>query len=94
MTRPVFATCDHCNEIFTVKYKETQHPKGIKETYFTCIHCGKRYTSFVTDDKVRQMHKKIIRMRRGNAKTQELMKLQTEINYRMTKLKQELINNG
>lgn len=43
------ATCDKCNHLTKITFKEANHPLGVIETYFTCEHCEERYTCFVTD---------------------------------------------
>ena len=52
-------TCDSCTKVFNVKLKEKNRSYGIIETYFTCKHCKKRYTSFVTDRDVRRWQREI-----------------------------------
>lgn len=49
--------CDECGEAFNVKPRVKKHPGKVEELYFKCPHCGKRYTSAVTDDMVRAMQK-------------------------------------
>lgn len=52
-------TCDECNKDFRIIPREHKHTYHIIETYFRCIHCGKRYTSFVMDKEARQLQKEI-----------------------------------
>lgn len=103
MNKPLTALCDHCGKITDVEFKEQSHPNNIKETYFKCEHCFYHYTSFVTDTWVRkkQRHAQHLRsnIRNGYSitnvhATDELMKLQEEINSRMSQLKYNLINFG
>lgn len=97
MTKPVTALCNHCGKITDVVFKETHHPNKIRETYFKCQYCYYHYTSFVTDTKVRKMQKKAKDLRmsgRRTNKTQELFKLQEQINERMSWLKNNLIQFG
>ena len=93
MTQPVHATCVKCNEIFSVKYIEVYHSKGIKETFFNCTHCQRKYVCFVTDHEVRKMQKdkaKLIGIHNANKRLQ----MQDKINQRMARLKMELIGSG
>ncbi|MUK89147.1 hypothetical protein GMD78_12260 [Ornithinibacillus sp. L9] len=57
----VTCTNPDCNKVFKMQLKEKNHPRGIKEHYFTCKHCKKRYTSFITDKKVRVLQKEMKR---------------------------------
>lgn len=93
MTKPLTALCDHCGKITDVVFKEQSHPNNIKETYFKCEHCFYRYTSFVTDSKVRKLQRKKDSMK-GNHNIDNRLKLQEEINSRMSLLKYNLINFG
>ncbi len=104
MNRPVTAMCDNCHKITDITYKETKHPNDIRETYFKCEHCYHHYTAFVTDAKVRKMHKKVDELkalaRKGDTNTnytllgEELNQLIININQRMSRLKYNLINFG
>jgi len=77
----------------TIQFKTQDHPRGIKETYFKCQQCNKRYTCFVTNKAVRRKQKEI-RSLTGLANTKIRERLQNEVNQRMSELKSELINNG
>ncbi|HAM79796.1 MAG TPA: hypothetical protein DCO80_03185 [Ornithinibacillus sp.] len=63
MTNLLTVTCDNCYQITKVVFKKRYLPKSIKETYFNCQECNKHYTSFVTDKKVRDLQKKIGRLK-------------------------------
>lgn len=93
MSRPVIARCNHCGMMTTVNFKEKKHPHTMIETYFECDVCGYHYTCYVTDKKVRNMHKqaKVLRMQR---KQKELDALQEKINKRMAMLKQRVMSNA
>lgn len=91
MTKPILATCDHCHQITTVKFRAKNHPNDIKETYFKCIHCHYHYTSFVTDKWVRKMQRKL---RQKGGRQNGRAQLQKDINSRMKDLKNNLINYG
>ena len=80
------ATCDKCDKVFNVKFKEKKHPKKVIETYFRCTHCKHHYTCFVTDEKVRQMQKDI--KTEGSPFIRSAK--QREINSRMKKLKERI----
>lgn len=81
------ATCDNCNQITKIEFKQAQHPKGIQETYFMCEQCNKRYTCFVTDNKVRGMQKQL---QQKGGRQNGRGKLHNDIKERMAKLKYEL----
>ena len=93
MTRPILATCNHCENITTIEYKTKKHPKGLTETYFNCMVCNHHYTCFVTDKKVREMQKKAKNLRmvsKFRDVTNELQSLQEKINERMERLKKSV----
>lgn len=54
--------CDECKKHFDIKLKEKKRGNGIVEFYFTCPHCDKHYTAFVTDAVVRRKQREIKRM--------------------------------
>lgn len=93
MTRSVTALCNECGKITDVVFKQKHHPNKIQETYFKCEHCFYHYTSFVTDTKVRKLHRK-----RDNTKgiynAEKRLEIQEEINSRMFRLKDNLIRFG
>ena len=93
MTRPVTALCNHCGKITDVVYQEQKHPNDIRETYFKCDQCYYHYTCFVTDKKVRKMHKKAAQLR-ASRQASKLEELQKQINERMSRLKYNLVNFG
>ena len=99
MTQQVTALCNECGKITDVVYQEQKYHNDIRETYFKCEHCYYHYTCFVTDKKVRKMHKEITRLRtlRGKnplARGIQITKLQEQINERMSRLKYNLVNFG
>lgn len=51
--------CDDCKKHFDIKLKEKKRGNGIVEAYFTCPHCDKHYTAFVTDAVVRRKQREI-----------------------------------
>lgn len=97
MTRPILATCNHCENITTIEYKTKKHPKGLTETYFKCVVCNHHYTCFVTDKKIKQMQMKAKNLRRVmqfKDVKDELQSLQEKINERMNRLKEQVNNHG
>ena len=90
MNKPLTGVCDNCNCITNIQFKINHYPKGIQETYFDCERCGKHYTCFVTDDKVRMLQKKKERLK-GDSYVTKRIWMQDEINKRMEKLKSELV---
>jgi hypothetical protein len=86
----MIAQCTSCGMLTTIQFKEQDHAKGIKETYFKCHHCHKRFTCYVTNKAVRAKQKEIRRTK--DQATRE--RLQQEVNKRMDELKTELIGNG
>ncbi|QGH35145.1 hypothetical protein GI584_14310 [Gracilibacillus salitolerans] len=82
----MIAQCTNCGMPTTIQFKDQDHPKGIKETYFKCQHCHKRFTCYVTNKAVRAKQKEIRRTR--DQATRE--RLQLEVNQRMKELKADL----
>ena len=83
------ALCDNCEKITDIEYLVTYHPKSIQETYIECEKCNDHITCFVTDSSVRKMHEDKDKLTDSDKR----IKLQDEINGRMTALKQELIKS-
>jgi|SRR5690625_362035 len=54
--------CDECHGHFKVNLKQKKHGNGVIETYFTCRHCDKHYTSFVTNARARRMQRTISKL--------------------------------
>ncbi|WP_432352672.1 hypothetical protein [Sporosarcina sp. A2] len=52
-------TCDECQDDFTIKLKTKTHKLTIKETFFTCPNCKKKYVAFITDPDCRKLQKEI-----------------------------------
>lgn len=90
MTRPVTALCNQCGKITDVEFEEQRHPNNIRETYFDCEHCYYRYTSFVTDKKVRKLQRK----KDKTTIPEQRVLLHEQISERMSLLKFNLINFG
>jgi len=82
------ATCNKCTKIFKIHLKEKDHPRGIKEHYFLCKYCKKRYTSFITDKKVRSLQKEMKRTTDVEKRTE----IQKEVSSRMEVLKSEVVS--
>lgn len=89
----MIAKCSNCSKMTVIQFKEKHYSDTIRETYFVCNHCKKRYTTFVTDKEVRSKQKRIKQLT-GADTTNERVKLQEEVNQRMDKLKRELTKNG
>lgn len=53
------ATCDECQNVFTIKLKTKTRGINIKETYFRCPNCKKKYTAYVMDNKCRKTQREI-----------------------------------
>jgi len=53
--------CDDCETIFELNndFKAQYLEKGIVRTYFICPNCGKEYTAYYTNKKVRDNQEKI-----------------------------------
>lgn len=98
MPKLIQATCDNCHQITKVVFKKRYLPKSIQETYFNCQECNKKYTCFVTDNKVRDLQKKLAQLRALPPSKypveEEVLRSQEEVNQRMYKLKSDLINNA
>lgn len=85
----MIAQCTNCSKMTRIDFKEQQHSKGIRETYFKCNQCKKRYTCFVTDKAVRSKQKRIKQLT-GAHNTEKRVRLQGEVNQRMDELKDDL----
>lgn len=57
------ATCDECEKEFTIKLRTKDHGISIKESYFVCSNCKKKYIAFVTDPECRKMQREIAEIR-------------------------------
>jgi DNA repair ATPase RecN len=96
MTNQLTATCDNCDKITKVVFKKRYLPKSVQETYFNCQECNQHFTCFVTDKKVRDLQKKIARLKKlpyNKYPVDEVLQLQEEINNRMSNLKSDLMGN-
>ena len=51
--------CDECHKDFRIKLKTKTHNFTIKEAYFVCPHCLKKYIAFITDPECRKLQKEI-----------------------------------
>lgn len=87
----MIAQCSNCSEMTKIHFKEQQHPKGIRETYFNCHHCNKQFTCYATDSAVRDKQKEIRRIP-GLHNTDKRTRLLIEVNQRMNELKKKVIN--
>lgn len=56
----VQVSCDNCGKLFKIKAKTKTHRVNIKETYFRCPHCKKKYISFVIDGECRRLQREIV----------------------------------
>lgn len=90
MSRPVTALCNNCGKITDVNYKKKRHPKEVRETYFKCEFCNKKYICFVTDKRVRKMQRKRDSLK-GDYNIDKRLQIQEEINERMARLKDSMI---
>lgn len=57
------ATCDECEKEFTIKLRTKDHGISIKESYFVCSNCKKKYVAFVTGPECRKMQREIAKIR-------------------------------
>jgi|SRR5699024_329225 len=98
-------TCDECGELFGIKnYEVKKQGTSIVLTWFDCPHCGYRYLSHVTNNKVRRNQDRIKRIfeamkyitskRRMDRKYEEIEKLREENGKIMTKLKENTLQNN
>ncbi|WP_078428775.1 hypothetical protein [Alkalihalobacterium alkalinitrilicum] len=78
--------CDECGRGTKINLKERKYGQGRREAYFTCEHCDHKYTSYVTDTRVRRWQVEL------NETTDAVQRfnLQLKIRERMQKLKTEL----
>ncbi|VXC07591.1 conserved hypothetical protein [Bacillus sp. 349Y] len=88
--------CDQCNEKFKILPREKKLGNGIKETYFNCPKCDKKYVAFKTDGSIRRKQrqiKRLVEIRRGSKTvdqfhkyTAKIEKVQAEVKVDMDKL--------
>lgn len=78
--------CDHCGRGTKINLKEKKYSQGKREAYFNCEQCNHRYTSYITDTRVRKWQDEL----RGIKDPVQRFNLQLKINQRMQKLKDEL----
>lgn len=57
--------CDQCGKSFRIKLKTKTHNVVIKESYFVCPGCKKKYTAFVTDAECRKLQRDIRALRKS-----------------------------
>lgn len=91
MITPLKAECTECNQKTDITLKERKHPRGIHETYFKCDNCHAHTTCFVTNAKVRKLHREIdvIRNKRMRSEVDifELNRKQRNVDETMFELK-------
>ncbi|MCM3619173.1 hypothetical protein M3936_16410 [Sutcliffiella horikoshii] len=78
--------CDICGRGTKINLQEKKHTGGKREVYFNCEHCSERYTSFVTDTRVRKWQKEMT----GIKDPVQRFNMQLKINQRMHLLKEEI----
>lgn len=88
----MLAICNEgCNKQFEVKeFKERKLKGGVREIYFKCTHCNKKYICFYTDREIRKLQTDL-RNKRSNTKREEIEQLQQRIKEKMDKLKVEML---
>lgn len=78
-----------CNQIFEDPvFKEEKVKDDIREVYFKCPHCGKKYTCFYTDREIRKLQA----LQRKTKDLVEFDRLKDKVTNRMNKLKEEMKN--
>lgn len=50
--------CNECEQTFETDIKEREIEKDIIEQFFSCPHCGQKYTIIITDKKMRRKIRK------------------------------------
>src|SRR5690625_3394947 len=58
-------TCDECHHLFKIKPKTKTYQVSIKETYFHCPKCKKKYIGVVTDHECRKLQREIKSIRKS-----------------------------
>ncbi|HAT4306259.1 TPA: transglycosylase [Clostridium perfringens] len=51
--------CDKCNKEFEPEQKVEKVKGDIRRVYFTCPHCGEKYTAYYLSSKIETMQKRI-----------------------------------
>ncbi|MYL44597.1 hypothetical protein GLV94_02980 [Virgibacillus halodenitrificans] len=77
--------CSICNKQSKPELLIAYHLRGLQEGYFKCKHCGKRYSSYFTDKKVRNLQKQL-KKEQGGQKRLEIVE-QIKSNMAQLKLK-------
>ncbi|ARK32142.1 hypothetical protein BkAM31D_21110 [Halalkalibacter krulwichiae] len=82
--------CDKCRRGTKIDLEERKYGQGKRESYFKCEHCSHKYTTHVTDSRVRKWQQEL---RKTKDHIQKL-RLQLKIGERMQILKNELLKDG
>lgn len=79
-----------CNKEFEdPKFEEDKVKMDIREVYFKCPHCGKKYNCFYTDIGIRRLQA----LQRETKDTKEFEKLKEKVTNKMNRLKEYMNNN-
>lgn len=97
------ATCDKCDEVFNVEFRENKRPGGVIATSFKCTNCGHVYFVSATNKPIRKIHEKMDYTRQAIGKARregdeetlerllvEMSELEDESIRKMNELKDEL----
>jgi len=90
--------CNECGKNFTVDVKTMKHPNDIVETYFKCTHCYYHYTSYVENNRVRKLKRKLNKLSTNNQgiylDKDKSIEIREDIKKVMEQLKYNLVNYG
>ena len=76
-----------CNKVFeNPEFKEEKLEYDVREIYFRCPHCGKKYTCFYTDREIRKLQA----LQRKTGDINEFNNLKEKVTERMNKLKDRM----
>lgn len=78
--------CNKCKYEFKVKVRTKHIEKDIEEVFFNCPNCHERYTSYYTNNKIKELQEKLIYWSRRSGKETSSIKWQKEIEEEMNNL--------
>ena len=85
--------CDACHCKIKPKPIEKKIGRGVRETYFNCSECGKKYTAFMTDQSIRRKQrkvKKLVEDRKKSKSPEEFVRRTEEISALKNVIKLEM----
>lgn len=79
--------CDECRKEFDIdKFEEETIKEDIREIYFKCPHCNKKYNCFYTNRSIRRLQA----LQRKTKDNKEFERLKADVTNRMNTLKEKM----